>query len=484
METFSKFVGKALRQICTYHFKEEFFLKNYQKIAAASLAMLMTMSFAACGNSSSESTDTTADITTTSKTEWTGDNIEVSADEGALSTDVDIKGKTLKWMGIYDLNPTNDSPERSAELALFEDTYGASIEYIPTTSDKRFDDLATSILGGTSPDIFIYEWRTFPYDISKNQYQPIDSLIDWEDPMWADVKDQADKYIWKGEHYIAPLGYAFNDTQILMYNTDTTEANGFDDPYELYLEGKWDWNTFTDMMKTYVENNPDNYGIGGWWSNAFVYTAGDTMVTYDGEKFHNNMNSAKIERAQSVLEDIFKSNLIKRGWIGPEAAFVSDDMLFYGMGTWAYNAAALSVPDSTIQIVPFPKDPEQDENFVSAKINAYMWVRGSENGDVVKAWLDCNRLVNYDSKYTETTKQKFLENNTGWTSEMYDIAMDFYDPEKFTMTYDYGYGLSTLMGDEVMSILYEGIANEQSENWVQTRDTYSTVVDEEIAVYD
>lgn len=67
---------------------------------------------------------------------------------------------------------------------------------------------------------------------------------------------------------------------------------------------------------------------------------------------------------------------------------------------------------------------------------------------------------------------------------MYDIAMDFYDPDKFTMTYDYGYGLSTLMGDEVMSILYEGIANEQSENWVQTRDTYSTVVDEEIAVYD
>ena len=40
------------------------------------------------------------------------------------------------------------------------------------------------------------------------------------------------------------------------------------------------------------------------------------------------------------------------------------------------------------------------------------------------------------------------------------------------------------MGDEVMSILYEGIANEQSENWVQTRDTYSSVVDEEIAVYD
>ncbi len=459
-------------------------MKNHKRIAAGLLAAVSVFSLTACGGSGSGDT-TTADVTTTAKTEWTGDNIEVTAEEGELSTDVDINGKTLKWMGIYDLNPTNDSPERSAELALFEDTYGASIEYIPTTSDKRFDDLATAILGGTSPDIFVYEWLTFPYGISKGQYQPIDSLIDWEDPMWADVKDTADKFIWKGEHYIAPLGYAFNDTQVLMYNQRLVEEEGLEDPYEMYLNGEWDWNAFEDMMKTFVENGSgsDRYGIGGWWANAFVYTAGETMVTYDGEKFTNNLNSGNIERAQAVIEDIFKSNLVKRGWIGGESAFTSNDLLFYSMGTWAYNAAANSMPDDTIQIVPFPKNPDLDEYYVSNKVSAYMWVKGSENGDVVKAWLDCNRLVNYDEKYKEITKEKFLTNNSGWTSEMYDIAMDFYDSDKFTQAYDYGYGLSTYMGDEVMSILYEGIVNELSENWIQTRETYSSIIDEEIAAY-
>lgn len=459
-------------------------MKNYKRIAAGLLAAVSVFSLTACGGSGSGDT-TTADVTTTAKTEWTGDNIEVTAEEGELSTDVDISGKTLKWMGIYDLNPTNDSPERSAELALFEDTYGASIEYIPTTSDKRFDDLATAILGGTSPDIFVYEWLTFPYGISKGQYQPIDSLIDWEDPMWADVKDTADKFIWKGEHYIAPLGYAFSDTQVLMYNQRLVEEEGLEDPYEMYLNGEWDWNAFEDMMKTFVENGSgsDRYGIGGWWANAFVYTAGETMVTYDGEKFTNNLNSGNIERAQAVIEDIFKSNLIKRGWIGGESAFTSNDLLFYSMGTWAYNAAANSMPDDTIQIVPFPKNPDLDEYYVSNKVSAYMWVKGSENGDVVKAWLDCNRLVNYDEKYKEITKEKFLTNNSGWTSEMYDVAMDFYDSDKFTQAYDYGYGLSTYMGDEVMSILYEGIVNELSENWIQTRETYSSIIDEEIAAY-
>lgn len=66
---------------------------------------------------------------------------------------------------------------------------------------------------------------------------------------------------------------------------------------------------------------------------------------------------------------------------------------------------------------------------------------------------------------------------------MYDIAMDFYDSEKFTQAYDYGYCLSTLMSDDVMGVLYEGIANEQFESWVQAREEYYPIVDEEINAY-
>lgn len=456
---------------------------NYKKIIAGVSALALTASFTACGSGDSATT-TAPDVTTTAATEWTGDNIEVEALEETV--DVDISGKSLKWLGIYDLNPTNDSPERSPELALFEDTYGAKIEYIPTTSDKRFDDLATSILGGTSPDIFAYEWRSFPYDISKNQYQAVDQLIDWSEPKWADVKDVADGFMWKGEHYIAPLGYAFSDTQVLMYNKTTIENEGFDDPYELYQAGKWNWNTFIDMMKTFVENGDGNerYGIGGWWANAFVFTAGETMVTYDGEHFANNLRSAKIEKAQLALQDIFRSGLIKRGWIGGESAFTDDSLLFYSMGTWAYNAAALSRPDDVIQIVPFPKADDSDEYYVSNKVFSYMWVKGSENGDCVKAWLDCNRTVYFEDTYKEATKQKYLANNAGWTSEMYDLTMDFYDSSKFTQKYDYGYGLSTFMADDLMSQLYEGIANELFEDWVQAREEYYSIVDEEIKVYE
>lgn len=66
---------------------------------------------------------------------------------------------------------------------------------------------------------------------------------------------------------------------------------------------------------------------------------------------------------------------------------------------------------------------------------------------------------------------------------MYDIAMNFYDPDQFVQAYDYGYGLSTYMSDTLMTVLYEGIANEQFEDWVQAREEYYSIVDEEIKVY-
>ena len=49
--------------------------------------------------------------------------------------------------------------------------------------------------------------------------------------------------------------------------------------------------------------------------------------------------------------------------------------------------------------------------------------------------------------------------------------------------YDYGYGLSQYMGDDIMVTLYEGIVNEKFESWVQGREQYTNIVDSEIEVY-
>ena len=165
------------------------------------------------------------------------------------------------------------------------------------------------------------------------------------------------------------------------------------------------------------------------------------------------------------------------------AAFVSNVCLFYSMGTWAYEGAAAAVPDDYIQVVPFPKDPDSDTYYMGKRIVSHMWVKGSDNADCVKAWFNVNRLVNYDEQYKDITKQKFLTNNKNWPEEVYDIVMSYYDDDKFTFAYDYGYGLSDYMNSEVMTLLYEGLVNEQFESWEQAREEVMNIVDSEIANY-
>lgn len=461
--------------------------KTYSRILAGILAAASVVSLSACSDSGDGTTDaTTAEsTTTTAKTEWTGDNIEVTVAEDAVNTDINIEGKTLKWMGFYDLNPTNDNPERSPEVAILEDTYGAKIEYIPTTTDQQYNDLATAVLGGSSPDIFVYDFRAFPYDISKGMYQPIDSLVDWNDPLWADVKDAADNFVWNGEHYVAPFSYRFDDYVILMYNRTTVEEMGVEDPYELYLENKWDWDAFMNIMDEFQGGDENLYGISGFWANSFVYTAGDVMVNYDGSKFSNNLYSAKIEKAQRVISDMFARGLIKRGWVGPEAAFPTNDCLFYAMGTWAYNSAAESMPDDVIQIVPFPRNPDLDDYYMNKVLFSHMWVKGSDNADCVKVWFDINRMVNSEEQYLKIKKEKYLANNTAWTSDMYDLVYSFSDDEKFIAPYEFGLGISEAMqGDSgYIRFLYECIYNEQYESWEQAREEYMNIIDSELAIY-
>lgn len=413
-----------------------------------------------------------------------GDNAKVTAAYDVMDDELDISGKSLKWMGFYDLNPTKDNPERDMPVALFEDVYNAKLKYMPTTYSNQFDDLAAAIIGGNSPDVFIFSNRTFPYDINKGLFQPVDSVVDWEAPMWADVKDQADMFTWKGKHYVAPFGYSANDFQLLMYNRSELKRLGIKDPYKLYKEGKWDWNAFIGMMKDFVDaGEGDRYGIGGWWANAFVYSSGDPLVKYDGKKFTNNLRSASVKKAQSALEKIKKNNMVKRGWISPGDAFTKGDLLFYSMGIWAFDAAAESVPNDEVFIVPFPKKPGTDTHYMNKSILSHMWVKGSENADVVKAWFNVNRFVFYNDQCIQVTKEKFLKNNPNWSEEAYDVMLSCYDDDKLKLAYDYGFGLSDYMNSTVMLDLYEGIVNDVFESWTQAREEYSIIVDSEIAAY-
>ena len=137
--------------------------------------------------------------------------------------------KTIRWMGTYDLNPDEKKGEdKSVEMTLFNNKCG-KVEYTRVTDSEKFDQL----------DIFKYEWMAFPAQVLKDMYQPVDDIVNFDDPLWADVKTAADKFVMGGKHYVAPISFTVGT--LMMYDQDVIDAEGLDDPYELYQNNEWNW---------------------------------------------------------------------------------------------------------------------------------------------------------------------------------------------------------------------------------------------------
>lgn len=460
-----------------------------KRILAALAAVTMMAGMTACGGSDKSSSESSR-----TKTE---DEVQVDADSSISDGDPDISGQTIYWLCDYDINPSGND-DRSVALTLFEDVYGGKIQWISTTSDTMFDDLANRILSGDPVDMFPYEWDAVPNGVYKNQYQALDDYIDLDDELWAGVKDLADKMEYNGEHYVIP--YGISDPVCIIYSRQLMEDEGLDDPYELYQKGEWDWDAFMSMMKSFVDNGDDGetrYGCAGWFGQAMVQSTGQCFVTYDGSKFTNNIMNEDIEQAELVLEEINQLGLYDSSW---HSYFPEDNStLFYAMSPWALSESNGKNPDGDIFIVPFPKMPGSDEYYLCANFAAKMLVAGSDKGEAVAAYLKCERIAATEEKYTEAAKEKALiptldengEKVSYVTEEQYDLLQTLTDPSNITPVFDFGYGMGSRMTSETYDYSTRGVMNNLTDallseydgapdTWAELRDSWKAVIDEEI----
>jgi multiple sugar transport system substrate-binding protein len=463
-----------------------------KRLFAGLMAVTMTFALGACSGSSDSSSDSSEDRTKDA------DEVEVADLGDKYANDVDISGQEIVWLSYYDINPSTNQ-DRSVALTLFEDTYGGKIKYVQTTSATKFDDLANMILADSQVDMFPYEWDSLPNGVSKNQYDPLDDYIDLDDDLWSDMKDVADSFVYQGKHYVIP--YCISDPVMIQYSRELMQEEGLDDPYELYQEGKWDWDSFLSMMQTFVKNADDGeerYGINGWFGQAVVQSTGKTIVSYDGTTFSNNINDSQIEKAEQLLQQIASENLYDPTW---KSYFPEDGLtLFYAMGgTWSLGESNGKNPDGDIMIVPFPKDPDADAYYACANYGAKMLVKGSKYPEAVATYIKCERIAQVEEEYKEATKAKDLiqtQNSKGEvvkyiTEEQYDAYMGYVEND-IVPVFDYGFGMGSRMygdGDYtyetrgVMNNLMEALLNGEVSTWAELREAWASVVDTEIAKF-
>ena len=401
---------------------------------------------------------------------------------------------TITWLSDYDLNPGSNQ-KRSSALEIFEDVFGGKINYVATSESGKYDRLAEMLNAGETVDMFPYDRTAFPEGLTRDLYAPLDPYYEelgMDTGIWDDMQDTINAYSYKDGHYVIP--YSFTDPVVLTYSRSTVQQAGLSDPYELYKQGSWNWDTFMAMMTAFQENNPDGsarYGISGELGRAALASAGRPVVKNENGQLTNNISDPEIAKAEQLVIDITQQGLYSSNWLDH---FDTDgNILFYAMGTWALGKSNGLNEEKDLMVVPFPKSPDSDRYYISSDHNARLLVRNSQKGAAVATYIRCERLAATEPSFADDKKTAATtpvtnamgELKSVITPEQYDALQELIDPTKVTPVVDFGYGMGNNMynpnGSGVLYSMEKNLTGGYYALWENARDPWSEMVSGEVS---
>lgn len=473
-------------------------MKKIKQINAGLLALLLASSFTACSGSSSETADTTpaaeekttAETTTVATVEINTESLAAEEEDalaGALASlpDEPLENTEIKWLAHYDINPSENGASKKVELELFERKYGGSIKWYPTTWDTRYSDLSTFILGGEGIDFYAADTGNLPKGVINGMFQPVDDYMDLSSDTWANVKEAMECYNFGGKHYMFVTNVRAN--YYVYYNTDTIEANGFDDPWELYKEGNWNWDTFKNMLADFVDEDNDKWGIDNWFSElALLYSAGVPAISVVDGQLNCNLSDPTFESAMNFQYDLKKSGLVfprdqYDGNIQPEMMGDGRQLFWIG-GYWEAEGDpsvwGTKIPADKLGFVPTPS-PAGSDPYQAATLEGYVLCKGASNPVGVARFAECTAVAVNDPEAVAIADRKTMDDSK-WSPELLAKFKEINDLAKKYPVVDLYAGCSGDISTSSDTLIKAAMGGT---DWATTRETYEdtlhTLLEEE-----
>ena len=369
-----------------------------RRILAGVLSVIMILSLAACGGGTDTNTNTNTDTNAN------------PAEQGNEPEDI----VNIKSMNIYkilkeqkvdkkiQLLTWNDIDETSGEVEVFKSVYGVpeagSTKYGADFSDRvfvytaapyaqRYSKLATMINSGNSPDIFPFERYGFPYGVYKNLFKSIDGIVDTNSAEWADTRVLMDQYLLGGKNYTAITESSVGN--VLWYQKSVVEKAGIDDPYQLYKDGNWTWDTFLKLAEDFKASGEEKYIIdGNSVEDDLLGSTGTPLVGIDKGKLVLNSSTDAFNRVNEFLLTLSTNDYryprhIKNGFRVDYDAWYDGSTLFFSDGTWRYEETWQKrvqknklKSDDDIWFVTWPKDTKSINYYQLMSHDSYMLCSG------------------------------------------------------------------------------------------------------------
>lgn len=500
-------------------------MKTFKRIMACSLALTMLAGLTACdeGGAPSPNTPNAPNSTTASTTAASSTDPDENAATDKEAKDIDTSTYTpsgnaglVKYLSYYDVSKDQKGTEQC--LVFQSDVYGGTLEQITASSGTAYyEKLGTLIAADDSPDIALKDAYLNPETVSKNLFEPLDSYIDMNSPLWVDMKGVIESMGYKGKHYYYP--HRITTSFALNYSKKTIEENNLPDPYELYKNGEWTWDAWRAMMTEFCDKDEENIGVymTDTIATSLVHTTGVPLIQVNPDgTIINNMNTPEVTKAMNFYEELCRSGLTYSvhtlgDWVSPQVfAENCDKLLFLGMEPeWTYTAATEKLQNPTgvdsdifntvseFAFVPFPKAEGTETYYQSYDTYGFVVPKGAKNIAGAVDMINCFRVYDTDENISAQVKKDHIAPEPiifqsgkyegkekwqiTWGEQEYDLWREMCDPANFTFLTEGAFGCNADMWTTYSEVIMAVV--EQGESWAQRSSEIAPTIDAALNEY-
>ncbi|MEG0457648.1 MAG: hypothetical protein RR549_05905, partial [Oscillospiraceae bacterium] len=177
---------------------------------------------------------------------------------------------------------------------------------------------------------------------------------------------------------------------LIYYNKDLIASEGFDDPYELYLEDNWTTEKMKDMCMKFTQDTNgdgkyDRWGLAAWYRWAFMGSSAASVCSINNEgKFELNLdNNPALLEAFELIRSAWNTD----NWLGVEggdiySSFYTQRNLMINEFSWAgkkiLEAKNQGLFSFDVGCVPFPYGKSNTEKANPCFADGFSILNGSD----------------------------------------------------------------------------------------------------------
>lgn len=292
-------------------------VSSFVKLVAILLAVAIC--FTGCNGGEATSSDDSVDTSVVEQTdskinsgegetasEQTGSKQNGTADQNSSNTSTGTTvAKKTTWEKDYLSNIPDSVKKKEIHVLMwreytsyeqkvidaFKKKTGIKIRTTVIPEDQYSVKLLSLISGKDSPDVVAMESNNFPTFVVKALQSLDEEVFRLNDPIWS--KDYMNAYKANGKYFTVaiPGSYSVEDClYTTYYNPLLLKSAGVTTmPYDLYKQGKWNWDTQKEVLNKLVKAG--TLGMSLQSEDLFMLSAGVEFVDYNGTEFVNNLST-------------------------------------------------------------------------------------------------------------------------------------------------------------------------------------------------